>query len=59
MSHELFWLVMTTAMTGLMWIPHVLDRIISDHGEPEPPWSMPPASRYCARWHSPADLLRR
>jgi uncharacterized MAPEG superfamily protein len=26
MSHELFWLVMTTAMTGLMWIPYILDR---------------------------------
>ncbi len=28
MSHELFWLVMTTAMTGLMWIPYILDRIM-------------------------------
>jgi uncharacterized MAPEG superfamily protein len=28
MSHELFWLIMTTAMTGLMWIPYTLDRII-------------------------------
>src|SRR5271168_4041641 len=28
MSNELFWLVMTTAMTGLMWVPYVLDRIV-------------------------------
>ena len=28
MSHELFWLIMTTAMTGLMWIPYILDRIM-------------------------------
>jgi uncharacterized MAPEG superfamily protein len=28
MSHELFWLVMTTAMTGLMWVPYILDRIM-------------------------------
>ena len=28
MSQELFWLVMTTAMTGLMWMPYILDRII-------------------------------
>jgi hypothetical protein len=26
MSHELFWLVMTVAMTGLMWVPYILDR---------------------------------
>jgi hypothetical protein len=28
MSHELFWLVMTTAMTGLMWVPYILDRMM-------------------------------
>ncbi len=28
MSHELFWLVITTAMTGLMWVPYILDRIM-------------------------------
>jgi uncharacterized MAPEG superfamily protein len=28
MSHELFWLIMTTAMTGLMWVPYILDRIM-------------------------------
>jgi uncharacterized MAPEG superfamily protein len=27
MSNELFWLVLTIAMTGLLWIPYILDRI--------------------------------
>src|SRR5215469_13189316 len=27
MSTELFWLVLTVAMTGLMWVPYILDRI--------------------------------
>ncbi len=27
MSKELFWLVFTVAMTGLLWLPYVLDRI--------------------------------
>jgi uncharacterized MAPEG superfamily protein len=28
MSKELFWLVFTVAMTGLLWLPYVLDRIM-------------------------------
>jgi uncharacterized MAPEG superfamily protein len=28
MSKELFWLTLTTAMTGLFWLPYILDRII-------------------------------
>jgi len=50
MSHELFWLVMTTAMTGLMWIPYILDRIMvrgvmgamanpSPADKPQSPWA--------------------
>lgn len=27
MSKELFWLTLTVAMTGLFWVPYVLDRI--------------------------------
>jgi uncharacterized MAPEG superfamily protein len=27
MSRELFWLVLTVAMTGLIWLPYILDRI--------------------------------
>jgi uncharacterized MAPEG superfamily protein len=50
MSHELFWLVMTTAMTGLMWIPYILDRAMvrgvtacmanpSPTDKPQSPWA--------------------
>ncbi len=28
MSKELFWLTLTAAMTGLFWLPYVLDRIM-------------------------------
>ena len=50
MSHELFWLVMTTAMTGLMWVPYILDRMMvrgiagtlanpSPTDKPQSPWA--------------------
>ena len=29
MSTELFWLVLTVAMTGLFWAPYILDRIMA------------------------------
>ena len=28
MSKELFWLTLTVAMTGLIWVPYILDRIM-------------------------------
>ena len=28
MSKELFWLTLTVAMTGLFWVPYILDRIM-------------------------------
>lgn len=28
MSTELFWLMLTIAMTGLLWVPYILDRIV-------------------------------
>ena len=28
MSKELFWLTLVTAMTGLIWVPYILDRIM-------------------------------
>jgi uncharacterized MAPEG superfamily protein len=28
MSKELFWLTMTVILTGLMWLPYILDRIM-------------------------------
>lgn len=27
MTRELFWLALTTVMTGLLWVPYILDRI--------------------------------
>jgi hypothetical protein len=32
MSNELFWLVLTVAMTGLFWVPYILDRNAWAHG---------------------------
>jgi uncharacterized MAPEG superfamily protein len=29
MPTELFWLTLTTALTGLMWIPYILDRMMT------------------------------
>ena len=28
MSKELYWLVLSAAMTGLLWVPYILDRIM-------------------------------
>ncbi len=28
MSKEMFWLVLTVAMTGLFWVPYILDRLM-------------------------------
>ncbi len=28
MSKEMFWLVLTVAMTGLFWVPYILDRLL-------------------------------
>ena len=28
MSQELFWLTLTVILTGLLWVPYVLDRIM-------------------------------
>jgi len=50
MSNELFWLVLTVAMTGLFWLPYILDRIMvrglmpalanpSPNDEPQSAWA--------------------
>ncbi|HKA80295.1 MAG TPA: MAPEG family protein, partial [Xanthobacteraceae bacterium] len=28
MTHELFWLVLTIIMTGLLWVPYMIDRVL-------------------------------
>jgi uncharacterized MAPEG superfamily protein len=51
MSRELFWLTATVVLTGLLWIPYILDRamvrgLIAAMGNPSPqdkpqsPWAM-------------------
>ena len=50
MSKELYWLVLTAAMTGLLWVPYILDRIVvrglmptlanpSPGDAPQAPWA--------------------
>ena len=28
MSKEFYWLILTVAMTGILWVPYILDRIM-------------------------------
>ena len=50
MSRELMWLTLTVILTGLMWVPYILDRIIvrgltgamanpSRNEKPQSPWA--------------------
>jgi uncharacterized MAPEG superfamily protein len=50
MTTEIFWLVLTVAMTGLFWVPYILDRILvrglmgavanpSPKDKPQSPWA--------------------
>jgi uncharacterized MAPEG superfamily protein len=52
MSKELYWLTLTAAMTGLFWLPYILDRIMvrglmGAMANPSP--SAPPQSRWAER----------
>ncbi len=52
MSEEFFWLALTVALTGLMWIPYILDRIatrglMATLGNPEP--ELPEQSAWAER----------
>ena len=51
MSRELFWLTLTVILTGLLWIPYILDRIQvrgmwatldnpKPNDKPQSPWAM-------------------
>ncbi len=51
MSRELFWLTLTVVVTGLMWVPYILDRIMirgltgamdnpKANDTPQSPWAM-------------------
>jgi uncharacterized MAPEG superfamily protein len=52
MSKELFWLTLTVVMTGLIWVPYILDRIqvfglMQAIGNPSP--DNPPQSAWAQR----------
>ncbi len=52
MSTEIFWLLLTIAMTGLFWVPYILDRfatrgIMGTLGYPNP--ATPPQSAWAER----------
>jgi uncharacterized MAPEG superfamily protein len=34
MTPELFWLTLTTALTGLLWVPYILNRVLEDKKGP-------------------------
>jgi uncharacterized MAPEG superfamily protein len=64
MSKELFWLLLTVAMTGLFWVPYILDRAMvrgfigamanpSPTDKPQTPW----ASRMMAAHTNAAENL--
>jgi uncharacterized MAPEG superfamily protein len=51
MTKELFWLTLTVAMTGVIWVPYILDRIMvrgtmgalanpSPTDKPQSPWAV-------------------
>jgi uncharacterized MAPEG superfamily protein len=55
MSSELFWLTLTVAMTGLFWVPYILDRMAVrglmptlDNPRPDAPPQSPWAQRMMA-----------
>jgi uncharacterized MAPEG superfamily protein len=50
MSHELTWLTLTIILTGVLWVPYILDRVMvrgligamanpSRHDKPQSPWA--------------------
>jgi uncharacterized MAPEG superfamily protein len=50
MSRELFWLMATVIMTGLIWVPYIIDRVLvrglmetlanpSPNDKPQSPWA--------------------
>ena len=50
MTRELFWLTLTAIMTGLMWVPYIVDRVMvrglmgamdnpSPNAKPHSPWA--------------------
>lgn len=49
MTVELYWLVVTTAMTGLLWLPYIGNRVV-ELGLPPTSWYPPPDPPPKAEW---------
>ena len=55
LSLELYWLVLTCVLTGLLWVPYIINRMIE--GSPLPAlWNPMPDTRPKAQW---AERLMR
>lgn len=52
MTLELFWLVLTAAMTGVLWIPYIVNWVM-ERGPPPMTWypapDLPPKAQWAAR----------
>jgi len=52
MTTELYWLVLTTAMTGMLWLPYIVNRVM-ELGPPPASWhplqDPPPKAPWAAR----------
>ena len=66
MSRELFWLTATVILTGVLWVPYILDRMMvrglmgamdnpSPNDKPQSPW----AQRLYLRAHQRGRKSRR
>ena len=49
MTPEVYWLILTTAMTGLLWVPYIVNRVI-ELGLPTGAWFPPPDPPQKAPW---------
>ncbi len=49
MTTELYWLVLTTVMTGVFWIPYIVNRVM-ELGPPPMSWYPPPDPAPRAQW---------
>ena len=55
---ELYWLVLTTAMTGLLWVPYIVNRVM-ELGPPTAAWFPPPDPPPKAPWAGRAVRAHR
>ena len=55
LSHEMYWLTLTTVMTGLMWVPYILNRML-EQGPAKAVWDPLGITRTDIRW---ADRMMR